>query len=73
MNLKGFEKKLSWLSKRYYHWTCLGALEKPHKNLSQDSQFQDRCLNPGPAEYEVLHTRPRGSVIIIIIIIIIII
>jgi hypothetical protein len=38
-----------------------GRTEENHKNLSQDSWFPGRDLNPGPPEYEtgVLTTRPR--------------
>jgi hypothetical protein len=44
------------------HWR--GGIEKNYENLSQDSQFQGRYLNPGPPEYEAgfLTTSPRHSV-----------
>jgi hypothetical protein len=31
---------------------CLQGLMKPTTNLSQDSQYKSRDLNPGPSEYE---------------------
>jgi hypothetical protein len=45
---------------RYYSGICLEELMKTTKNLSQDSQFLGRDLNPGPPIYEagVLTTQP---------------
>jgi hypothetical protein len=39
-----------------------GGTEETTKNVSEDSRFADRDLNPGPPEYEgVLSTQPRRS------------
>jgi hypothetical protein len=60
----GYGRNQSWPNYSYSPGICLGALRKATKNLSQNSGFSDRNLNPRPSEYEarVLTTWFRRSV-----------
>jgi hypothetical protein len=53
---KGLGRKSSWPNLRYYQGIGLKGLMTTTRNLSQDSQFTDRDLNPRPPEYEAVVT-----------------
>jgi hypothetical protein len=65
MNYRGCKKKPPWPNLRYYTAIFPEVLRKTSKNLSQDSRFPGRDLNPGSSEYEagVLTTQQRRSVV----------
>jgi hypothetical protein len=54
MKCKGFGKKRSLLEFKvaYYFGIRLDGPRKTTKNLSQESRYPGRDLNPGPPEYE---------------------
>jgi hypothetical protein len=51
-NWKGFWRKRWWPILSYYPEIRMEGMRKTTKNLSQDSRFRGRDLNPGPQEYE---------------------
>jgi hypothetical protein len=62
MNCEGCGWKLSWPNGMYYHDVCLAGLRKTMENLSQETLYSDRDLNPGPPEYMNLQNANRATI-----------
>jgi hypothetical protein len=67
-NWKGFGRKRLWPNFKILSWHSPGGTEKNHENLSHDSQYPGRDLNPEPPGYKtgVLTTRLWHSVLRIV-------